>query len=141
MRCERKADDARANASNKTITYPNTTRVITNRRGHVGFTYTRVDKLHQTLRRPSAEGILNPIRIYNESLSYLLTAEILGTRLAENDTLSIHGNVFGHQFFPCHGSLSDTDGSPLVLSRRRGTIGLLQRRPEQELPVMVGCTV
>ena len=80
MRCEQKADVARANASNKTVTYPNT-RVITNGRGHVGFTYTRVDKLHQTLRRPSAEGILNPIRIYNESLSYLLTAESLGTRL------------------------------------------------------------
>lgn len=35
----------------------------------------------QTLHRPSAEGILNPIRICNESLSYLLTAESLGTRL------------------------------------------------------------
>ena len=84
MRCEQKADVARANASNKTVTYPNT-RVITNGRGHVGFTYTRVDKLHQTLRRPSAEGILNPIRICNESLSYLLTAESLGTRLAKTD--------------------------------------------------------
>ena len=80
MRCEQKADVARANASNKTVTYPNT-RVITNGRGHVSFTYTRVDKLHQTLRRPSAEGILNPIRIYNESPSYLLAAESLGTRL------------------------------------------------------------
>ena len=60
MRCERKADVVRANASNKTVTYPNT-RVITNRRGHVGFTYTRVDKFHQTLGECSAGQFQTPL--------------------------------------------------------------------------------